>query len=180
MNIGIISDTHNAIKPVEKAFKYFKNKGIRLVVHCGDWIKVGSIKTIGKLAKKYNLNLKGVPGNNDLELQQLIENQPDEIERNTGIGFPKQDMLEIIDNGERIAVYHGHDRKLLKAIIDSGNYNAVLTGHTHRASVTNKNKTLIVNPGSIRYKSSIINGQKHNTFAIFDTDKNEAEVKIIN
>ena len=50
--------------------------------------------------------------------------------------------------GKKIAIYHGTYAPLLENTIDSGNYDLVLTGHTHQIRVEKRGKTLVVNPGA--------------------------------
>ncbi|MDQ3807347.1 MAG: metallophosphoesterase family protein, partial [Thermoproteota archaeon] len=64
-----------------------------------------------------------------------------------------------------IAVYHGTDFRKREALIQSGKYNVVVYGHTHKVENKLVGKTIVINPGTANgwffsYKA---------TAAIFDT-----------
>ena len=74
-----------------------------------------------------------------------------------------------------IIVFHGKEKQILKALIDSQKYDAVFSGHTHKALVETHGKTMHVNPGSvcgIRGPELV----KELTVAIYDTKSNKAEI----
>lgn len=71
----------------------------------------------------------------------------------------------------RFAVYHGTDSRRKKSLIECGEYDVVICGHTHRAQNKKVGKTLIANPGTA-------NGWFFGygaTAAIFDTLTRELE-----
>ena len=49
----------------------------------------------------------------------------------------------------KIALMHGTEEPLVKAVVASGLYDVVVRGHNHRAESTRYGKTLLVNPGEI-------------------------------
>jgi putative phosphoesterase len=72
----------------------------------------------------------------------------------------------------KIALLHGNEEELLKALIDSESFDVVVHGHFHRVEVYRKGKTLIVNPGEV---CGYLSGKS--TIALLDTIK--CEVKIV-
>ena len=61
MLIGVVSDTHNNQKNIDKIISLFNDEGIQLVIHTGD---IANAKSLDKFSK-LNANLIGVYGNND-------------------------------------------------------------------------------------------------------------------
>ena len=64
--------------------------------------------------------------------------------------------------GLRFFVTHGDDRKLLTDAIESQNYDVVCSGHTHVFATGTEGKTLVVNPGAIKFGSFVIIHDKKN------------------
>jgi hypothetical protein len=60
--------------------------------------------------------------------------------------------LEI--EGCRVAFLHGHDVKLLRHTIHSGDWDLVCHGHTHAFSSSREGSTLVLNPGAVSRTSS--------------------------
>jgi predicted phosphodiesterase len=52
-------------------------------------------------------------------------------------------------DGRRIALLHSHDARLFEQVCQSGHYDLVCYGHTHRAEQHHTGKTLILNPGAL-------------------------------
>jgi len=44
MKIGVISDTHDNLPLIEKAVKIFNEKGVKLVLHAGDYVALFVVK----------------------------------------------------------------------------------------------------------------------------------------
>jgi len=59
------------------------------------------------------------------------------------------DFGEVEADGLRIALMHGTDEALVKAVVASQLYDVVVRGHNHRAEVARHGKTLLINPGEI-------------------------------
>ncbi len=138
MKIGLISDSHDHADNVRAAIAAFKDEGVEVVIHAGD---VVSPPIIG-LFKDSGMELHGVYGNNDGEklglekLYQLVD------------GELHGDFAELESDGLRLGVYHGTSDPLLTAVIASGLYDVVVSGHTHLAVNRTEGKTLVLNPGS--------------------------------
>ena len=61
MKIGVVSDTHNNLKNIDKIISLFNEEKISLVIHTGDIANAKSLERFSKLDCK----LIGVYGNND-------------------------------------------------------------------------------------------------------------------
>ncbi|MEM3730360.1 MAG: metallophosphoesterase [Candidatus Bathyarchaeia archaeon] len=162
MLIGLISDTHDNLPLVEKAVKRLNEEKVELVLHAGDYVAPFVIPKFGGLKAK----LIGVFGNNDGDRELLKkrfgENPNLEIRGN---------FAEISVENSKIALTHGSDGELLKALIESGGFGIVIHGHTHKAEVYQKGKTLVVNPGEV---CGYLSGKS--TIAILDTLKKDAKI----
>jgi putative phosphoesterase len=91
----------------------------------------------------------------------------------------ESDLLEFIFFGKKVAVIHGHQPGYLEELIESQLYDLILTGHTHRAGIVRSERTLIVNPGPICGTIGYPRMPAPATFAIYDSKKDIAEIKVI-
>lgn len=160
MLVGLIADTHDCLPLIEKAVKKFNWERVELVLHAGDFVAPFVIPKF----KDLNAKLIGVFGNNDGDRELLRKR------------FSEQESMELrgnfaelnIDN-VKIALLHGHEEELLKALIESQNFQVVAYGHTHKGETRREGNTLVVNPGEA---CGYITGKS--TIAILDTQKLEA------
>jgi hypothetical protein len=125
---------------VEKAIKRLNEEKVGLVLHAGDYVAPFVIPKFKELEAK----LIGVFGNNDgdheLLKKRFSENKNLEIRGN--FAAVKVDNL-------KIALLHGAEEELLRALIESESFDVIVHGHMHKADVYRKGKTLIVNPGEV-------------------------------
>jgi putative phosphoesterase len=159
--VGLIADTHDRLKMVDKAIKKLNEQKVELVLHAGDYIAPFVIPMFKELKAK----LVGVFGNNDGD-HELLKKRFSELGLEIRGGF-----AELNVDGLKIALLHGHEEELLKALINSEGFDVVVHGHTHKAEVYRKGKTLVVNPGEV---CGYLSGKS--TIALLDTDKGEAEI----
>ena len=153
MKIGLISDTHDNFKTIESAVRIFGEKRIEYVIHAGDITTPEAVESFA------GLKMIGVLGNNDLDKKGLTS-----AFEKIG-GELRGEICEIEENDLVIGVYHGTDFRKRDALIQSGKYNVVVYGHTHKIENKNVGKTMVINPGTANgwffgYKA---------TAAIFDT-----------
>ena len=136
MLIGVVSDTHNNLKNIEKIISLFNDEGISLVIHTGDVANANSLNKFSKL----NGKLIGVYGNNDRNEIGL-----EEVANNNNFLF--QEPPNFITLCERkIAIFHEPD--LIEDFLSRNqNIDLVVHGHTHRYRHEIKNDTLFFNPG---------------------------------
>ncbi len=158
MKIGIISDTHDNLPNFKKAVSWFKKNNIPLIIHCGD---ITNPNTLKESLKSFSGKLKGVLGNADNVYQFKLEDYQ----------TSKTEVFEKIGETGKIAFTHypWEAKKLAK----TEKYQAVFFGHSHKPSQKKVGNCLLVNPGNI---AGII---FRPSFAIFNTDNNNLELKLI-
>jgi uncharacterized protein len=160
MLIGAISDTHDNLPQIEKAVKFLNEQKVVLVLHAGDYVAGFVVPRLAKL----NCPLVGVFGNNDGD-HELLKKRFTETSNCT----IHERFTQVILDGFRIALLHGHETELLNAVIDSGYFDAVIHGHSHMKVIERKGKTLAVNPGEL---CGYLTGTS--SLALLDTAKNGA------
>jgi putative phosphoesterase len=162
MLVGLIADTHDRLPVVEDAVKKFNVEKVELVLHAGDYVAPFVIPKF----KDLNAKLIGVFGNNDGD-HELLKKRVSECGNMEIHGA----FTAIVIDGLKTALIHGTEEELLKALIDSGSFDIVIHGHTHKAEVYKKGKTLVVNPGEA---CGYLTGKS--TIALLDTVKREARI----
>ena len=122
--VGVISDTHGRLpKSITKAFE-----GVDLIIHAGDIGEPDIIKALEEIAPTI-----AVRGNMDMGqwARQL----------------PTDEVIEI----SRTLLYVFHDAYRLKLKPNSADPNVVISGHTHRPLLEERQGVLYLNPGSAGY-----------------------------
>ncbi len=162
MKIAVVSDTHNNMANFKKAIDWIKNEKISLILHCGD---IASRETINEAKKYFDGTIHFVKGNADYELDDIPE------------------KMELEVGGKRIGFVHfpGEAKKMAQ----SGKYDVVFYGHTHRpwdekilvqspsGNEAGRGECHMINPGELA-------GQFYKpTFAIYDTETGLLELKIL-
>jgi putative phosphoesterase len=136
MQIGIVSDTHDNQDVIQAAVELFSDE-VEAVVHCGDIVAPFSAHQFDQ-----DFDFYAVRGNNDGEwaLQDAVRK----------FGSYLGEMGELSLGGKRVAVYHGTSQPIVDALVDSGTYDYVFSGHTHaRVHEEADNGTVRINPGGI-------------------------------
>lgn len=119
--VGLISDTHGLLRP--EALQALA--GVELIIHGGDIGTPEVIETLGRVAPVH-----AVRGNND-----------------RGAWARKLPLrLDLQLAGVRIHVLH--DLKELGGDGGGGRLDVVVSGHSHKPGVVQRNGILLVNPGS--------------------------------
>jgi len=137
MIVGLMADTHDRLRLVDKAVKRLNKENVELVLHAGDYIAPFVVPHF----KPLKMRLIGVFGNNDGEKELLKKSF-------AGIGADLRGMFaEVKIDGLRIAVLHGEEEELLRSLIDAESHDIIVHGHTHEAKTYRKGKTLVINPG---------------------------------
>jgi len=162
MLVGLISDTHDCLPMVERAVKRLNEENVGLVLHAGDFVAPFVIPKFKELKAK----LTGVFGNNDGD-RELLKKRFSEYKDLEVRG----NFAAIIVDGTKIALLHGDEEELLKALINSESFDVVVHGHMHKAEVYRRGRTLVVNPGEV---CGYLSGRS--TIALLDTTKREATV----
>jgi putative phosphoesterase len=119
--VGLISDTHGLLRP--QAVDVLR--GSDFIVHAGD---IGNLNIIEQLAELAPVT--AVRGNND-----------------NGAWAAGLRETEVVDVGE-VLVYVIHDLAQLDLDPVAAGFHVVVSGHSHRPGVEERNGVLYVNPGS--------------------------------
>jgi hypothetical protein len=140
MKIGVISDTHGEVRLTRQALDILDTLQVDLTLHCGD---VGC--EVVPLLSGRQVHL--VAGNtDDLDSLRAAIIKPEHT---------LHDQLGTLEiEGCRVAFLHGHDVKLLRHTIHSGDWDLVCHGHTHAFSSSREGSTLVLNPGAVSRTSS--------------------------
>ncbi|EDK72866.1 phosphodiesterase, MJ0936 family [candidate division TM7 genomosp. GTL1] len=173
MKIGVISDTHDNLKPLKQALDVLMEHKVDLIVHCGDWVARFTVEFLSK--NSGNIPVKGVFGNNEGDTKSIMLRNAKFAKP---VEFAERKVLDFVADGRRIAAYHGEDAPTLDALIRSKKYDAVFTGHTHRPRNEVIDDVLVLNPGTTCFASEgeIIDEA---TIAIYDTASNTAEIIMV-
>lgn len=132
MLIGIISDTHDNMPQIKRAVDLFNERKVGHVVHAGDFTSPFTFRIL----KDLSCGFTGIFGNNDgdkLLLQKMSE----------GRIFNQPHIFELGDR--KVVVIHEHT--IADALADSGHYDVVIYGHTHKPEIRKVKNTLVINPG---------------------------------
>lgn len=156
MKIGIISDTHDDIENVRRAIDIFNKEEVQYVIHAGDYVFPGIVMEF----KNLNAKLIGVLGNNDGERGQILK-------AFLAVGGELRGELgELHVSNLSIGIYHGTSAEIKAQLIESGRYNVVVCGHTHRkepvghavGNYSDDTSILVLNPGTGHRKTESLAG----------------------
>ncbi len=162
MKVAIFSDSHDNEYNIDIFVKWVCNVGVDKIICCGD---ISRVETLDCIVKQYSKEVHFVTGNADedddfMEIAKSI----------SGVSYYKR-FGELDIEGIRIAFVHypGEAKKLAK----TGKYDYVFYGHTHVPWKDKVDNCYVVNPGTLAgmfYRA---------TFAIFDTETRELELKLV-
>ena len=138
MKIGILSDTHNHIENLQAALGIFKQKSICTIVHCGDLTRLEIVPLLVDFRVIY------LAGNGDILWNEIRQNLLDMNPLSFG-GLVFKGELD----GVKIAATHGHLEGVVAGLVNSGEYNFVFCGHSHRHKDERIGKTRLINPGAL-------------------------------
>jgi uncharacterized protein len=119
--IGVISDTHGLVRPEAMAAL----KGVELIIHGGDIGKAEVLESLGSIAP-----VCAIRGNNDRD--PWAKKLPD--------------VLNLQVNGLKFHVIHNVNE--LECDPNAAGIHAVISGHSHKPSVAERDGVLFINPGS--------------------------------
>jgi len=163
MKIAIVSDTHNNVKNFIKAINWINKKNIKIILHCGD---LGDVNFLKDSLQNFSGEFFGVFGNMDFDNKILIT-EYNKIPR------VKMDdkIFELKIDNKKIAITH----KPVDArpLAESGKFDIVFYGHTHKPWEERVGGCRMVNPGELA-------GQLFRpTFAVYDVSSDLLELKIL-
>lgn len=158
MKIAVVSDTHNNWANFKKAIDWIKKDNIQLILHCGD---ISSQEIIDDARKLFGGEIKYVKGNADFEmdLPDFLEIEVEAASAEASAGRRKIVFCHFPNDAKKFA--------------QSGKYDVVFYGHTHRPWDEKVGETHMINPGELA-------GQFYKpTFAVYDTATGNLELKIL-
>ena len=156
MLIGIISDTHDNMPMLRKAVTFLNERKVAHVIHAGDFTSPFTFRALKDLACDFT----GIYGNNDGERVLLQKLSKQRI-------FTQPYILDLA--GRKIVIMHEH--QVVDALADSGHYDLVIYGHTHKQDIRREGKTLVINPGE---STDWLTGQGH--VVILDLETMEYQI----
>ncbi|OGY14185.1 MAG: hypothetical protein A3A58_03130 [Candidatus Blackburnbacteria bacterium RIFCSPLOWO2_01_FULL_41_27] len=110
----------------------------------------------------------GVLGNADIDPEVKVKMQKSKIKS-------EKDFLEIELGGKKIGICHyppspaASEGQALQRALESGKYDLLVHGHTHKRGMWHKGTTLLVNPGALQKTLEP-------SFAVYDTEANKVEI----
>lgn len=119
--VGLISDTHNLVRP--EALRYLA--GCDAIIHAGDICNPAVLEALVKIAP-----VTAVRGNNDIG--------------EWAASLPTHARLAV----QQVTILVAHDIADVLADPHSEGVGVVVTGHSHKPSVSERDGVLFVNPGS--------------------------------
>jgi putative phosphoesterase len=148
MLLGIISDTHDRTVAAEQALRLMQARGVRQVIHCGDWTKPETIEHFIRFAADLDMIVLGVLGNNDRETGEIFRM----LARSSYGQHIVEGVLEVRIAGKFFAAYHGHHKPTLRRVLDETDYDALFLGHSHKPRDERlPNGLHVINPGSTAF-----------------------------
>jgi putative phosphoesterase len=156
MRIGILSDTHGREETAATALRLLRERGIRVVIHCGD---IDDAETV-RLFEGFTAHF--VYGNCDFDRAELEQ----AVQAISGTMHGAWGQLEL--EGVRIAFMHGDDKLLMNDVEQSGQFDLLFYGHTHQAAEHRTGPTRVINPGALHRA-------RPKTFLVLDLASREVE-----
>lgn len=146
---------------IRKSVEFFNEKKVKAVLHAGDLISPFTARAFKDLEPK----LYFVFGNNDGDKVTLTK-------RFEEIGaIPCGNFGDLTIDGLHIALLHGANEVLVKALARSGEFDVVVRGHTHDPGVKIIEGVPVINPGEV---SGVLSGKP--TVAILEIANLNVEI----
>ncbi len=162
MKIGILSDSHGKLHRLEPALDALQQRGVELLVHCGD---VGSPECVQALGGR-DVDAHLVVGNVDRD-PRALEWQADLAD--VQFGWEVDDIT--LPDGRKLAATHGDDETLLGELTAHREFTWVCHGHTHRRQDERVNGVHVINPGALHHPR----GGEPRSCAVLDTGSDTVE-----
>jgi uncharacterized protein len=161
MNIAIISDVHNNQTNLEKVLGYCTENKIKKMICCGD---LASLETLDFLNDNFSEEIYFTFGNMDddfLKNYSFNNNQYKETHLSRDCGTAEFD-------GNRVAFVHYPE--VARKLAETGKYDFVFYGHTHKPWEEIIGNCKILNPGNVA-------GEIYPaTFAVWNTENSNFDL----
>ena len=165
MIIAIISDIHDNIPNLTKVLNYCRENKIEKIICCGD---LASLETLDFLNNNFEGEIFFVFGNMD---DDYFRNYPFKNNQYKKIKIFK-DFGEAEIEKQKIAFVHKPEPA--EKLCETGKYNFVFHGHTHKPWQKKINNCMLLNPGNVA------NQIYPPTFAVWNTNDNSFQLIRIN
>lgn len=162
MKFAIISDSHDNWPNLIKAIDYIKKQNITTMIHCGD---ISSGKVLEETAKRFGGTIHAITGNVSAALDTLKEKTAD-------LDVTMHDETGVVEIGGKKIAFNHYPEEAAK-LAETGDYDLVFYGHTHKPWDEMVGDCRLLNPGTV---AGLF--QKA-TFAIYDTETGKAELIIL-
>lgn len=137
MRIGLISDTHDNLARTRQAISVLRRAQIEVLLHAGDLTSgalVPFFETWPTWAAQGNVD--------DVALiEETIARRKSPLQY--------AEAHEVTLDGVRFGLLHGDDTARLEGMVNSGAFDLVVHGHTHRFRDEEIGATRLVNPGAV-------------------------------
>jgi putative phosphoesterase len=168
--IGLISDTHSTVAPLQEALSIFQREQVDMIICAGDIAGYGEDELAQTIELLIQHNCKMVAGNHDLITDDMINSG--QLEKLQSFFNTLPLTLELDVEGKRIYVVHAHppdsqhggiklldpqgqvyaSRKVYwEQQLESFDYDVLIVGHTHQFFAEQIGQTLVINPGSTQF-----------------------------
>lgn len=163
MKIAVMADIHGNIAYLERAKKIIDDQNLGIVVVCGDIQDEDAFRELDRWKQKVYVAL----GNADYAIRDMLDR-----------GLLWTEHMEVFLDygvlnigGTKLAFCHYP--KYAEKLAESGRYDVVFYGHSHKPWEEKVGRTVMLNPGEIQARDG------KPTFAIYDLKEMKAELKIL-
>lgn len=165
MKVIVVSDIHDNWANLDRFMIQAREMDdVKTVICCGDVCAPSTLKKFGEglPSKKIYVVWGNVDG--DHKMDEQVANETGNIEIMGEVG-------ELSLAGKKIAFCHRPDKA--KKLANTGKYDVVFYGHTHKPWEEMVGKTILLNPGELTYFFYTP------TFAIYDLAKMKAKLIVL-
>lgn len=163
MKAAIFSDSHDNMHNLILAYQKAKQMGAEKIIFLGDLCAPFMVKIL----KKFDMPVYCIWGNNEGDKASSIKQaHGSKVEYSN----TNHDEIELGDKKIFLSYYPS----LVEQAVKSNLYDAVFYGHNHKKFKEKKGSVLILNPGALSGYPEIV------SFAIYDSEKNDAEIIELN
>ncbi len=138
MLIAVLSDTHDNRTATRKALDLARGRGAVEVIHCGDLTSAAMMFLFSGWTLHY---AEGNSDRNATEIRAAVDR--------LGTGSSCGAELHLERDGVRIAAMHGNRAEKLARAVESGRFDFIFHGHSHRRRDERIGRTRVVNPGAL-------------------------------
>lgn len=138
MRAAVISDTHDSILSTQDALNLIAAEGVDTIIHCGDMTTAYTAELLRDFCVYHAW------GNCDYaaaDIQTAL--------RSCKPGSRSDRWIKAVFDGKMIGAVHEEASREFANMLDSGLFDYIFVGHTHRKSDRTVGSTRIINPGAI-------------------------------